>query len=212
HYWWGWVFLLNVPIALAGLLATIFLLPESRAAERPGLDFGGILLSIAGLALVTYGLVSAGENGWTSPTTLGGIAGGLLLLAAFGWLESQRASAPAPGSSRPGWRASGWAWEWRSRPPPQARWPSCLRGAAVWGPRSCRPCRSWADLSGRPSWAASWPRYTARTWRARRRPACSPGWPWRRGPIRQNCWPRCARLSWTAWTWRCWCRRRSRWS
>ena len=91
HYWWGWVFLLNVPIALAGLLATIFLLPESRAAERPGLDFGGILLSIAGLALVTYGLVSAGENGWTSPTTLGGIAGGLLLLAAFGWLESRLA-------------------------------------------------------------------------------------------------------------------------
>src|SRR5690349_3266888 len=33
NYWWGWVFLLNVPIALAGLLATLFLLPESRAAE-----------------------------------------------------------------------------------------------------------------------------------------------------------------------------------
>src|SRR5204863_2260638 len=46
---------------------------------------------IAGLALVTYGLVSAGENGWTSPTTLGGIAGGLLLLAALGWLESRLA-------------------------------------------------------------------------------------------------------------------------
>src|SRR5207237_10604602 len=50
-----------------------------------------------------------------------------------------------------------------------------------------------------------------RTWRARRRRVCSRGWPWLREAIRQNCWRRCARLSWTAWTWRCWCRRRSRW-
>ncbi|HEY7982763.1 MAG TPA: MFS transporter, partial [Ktedonobacterales bacterium] len=38
NYWWGWVFLLNVPVALVGLLAALALVPESRASERPGLD------------------------------------------------------------------------------------------------------------------------------------------------------------------------------
>lgn len=90
HYWWGWVFLLNVPIALAGLLATVFLLPETRAAQRPALDLGGVLLSIGGLVMVTYGLVSAGENGWTSVTTVAAGAGGLMMLAAFGWWESRQ--------------------------------------------------------------------------------------------------------------------------
>src|SRR5215469_16665109 len=35
HYWWGWVFLLNVPVALVGLIATFALVPESRAPQRP---------------------------------------------------------------------------------------------------------------------------------------------------------------------------------
>jgi DHA2 family multidrug resistance protein-like MFS transporter len=38
HYWWGWVFLMNVPVALAGLVATAILLHESRAAESQGLN------------------------------------------------------------------------------------------------------------------------------------------------------------------------------
>ena len=42
HYWWGWVFLINVPVALVGLLAALALVPESRAPERPGLDPVGV--------------------------------------------------------------------------------------------------------------------------------------------------------------------------
>ena len=42
NYWWGWVFLINVPVALLGLLAVAGLVPESRAHERPGLDLAGI--------------------------------------------------------------------------------------------------------------------------------------------------------------------------
>jgi MFS transporter, DHA2 family, multidrug resistance protein len=94
HYWWGWVFLMNVPVALAGMVATGILLPESRAAERPGLDPAGVGLSAAGLVAVTYGLVSAGENGWTSPTTLFAIGLGLALLAGFGWWEGAQARRP----------------------------------------------------------------------------------------------------------------------
>jgi MFS family permease len=40
HYWWGWVFLLNVPVALLGMVAAFTLLPDSRAPQRPGSEWG----------------------------------------------------------------------------------------------------------------------------------------------------------------------------
>src|SRR5258706_74936 len=49
NYWWGWVFLINVPVALVGLLVALALVPESRASVRPGLDPVGVVVSIAGL-------------------------------------------------------------------------------------------------------------------------------------------------------------------
>src|SRR5215469_5018364 len=70
HYWWGWVFLMNVPVALIGLVAVLALVPESRAPERPGLDLVGIVLSVAGLAGLTYGFIRAGQNGWTETSTV----------------------------------------------------------------------------------------------------------------------------------------------
>jgi MFS transporter, DHA2 family, multidrug resistance protein len=88
NYWWGWVFLMNVPVALIGLIATAFLLPESRADERPGIDWLGIVLSVAGLSAITYGLIDAGRDGWTAGSTLGWAATGVLLLGAFAWWES----------------------------------------------------------------------------------------------------------------------------
>src|SRR5664279_2248204 len=47
--WWGWIFLMNVPVALVGLVAVLALVPESRSAKRPSIDFGGVILSSAGL-------------------------------------------------------------------------------------------------------------------------------------------------------------------
>src|SRR5215470_5635079 len=43
HYWWGWVFLMNVPVVLIGLTAALLLVPESRAPVRPGLDLLGVI-------------------------------------------------------------------------------------------------------------------------------------------------------------------------
>src|SRR5437588_7481710 len=48
HCWWGWVFLINVPVSLVGLLAGLALVPQSRATERPGLDPVGVGSSAAG--------------------------------------------------------------------------------------------------------------------------------------------------------------------
>ena len=83
NYWWGWVFVMNVPVALIGLAATLLLVPESRASERPGLDPVGVVSSSAGLVSVTYGLIEAGRNGWTDAGSLAWIVAGLLVLVGF---------------------------------------------------------------------------------------------------------------------------------
>jgi len=83
HFWWGWVFLMNVPVAAIGLIAGAALVPESRSPERPGLDLAGIVLSSGGLVAVTYGLIEAGQNGWTDVTALAPIAAGVAILVAF---------------------------------------------------------------------------------------------------------------------------------
>jgi len=86
HFWWGWVFLINVPVALIGLAAAAALVPESRSSERPGLDPAGVATSAAGLVAVTYGLIKAGQNGWGNPGALLMIGVGLAILVGFfGW-------------------------------------------------------------------------------------------------------------------------------
>ncbi len=83
HFWWGSVFLINVPIAAVGLLCAVPLVPDSRnpAASRP--DLAGALLSIAGLALVLWSLIEAPVRGWSSALVIGAGLGGLAVLAAF---------------------------------------------------------------------------------------------------------------------------------
>ena len=83
HAWWGWVFLINVPVALLGLLAVITLVPESKSSETPGLDPVGVGMSGAGLVGLTYGLIQAGENGWASVSAIVPMVAGVALLVAF---------------------------------------------------------------------------------------------------------------------------------
>jgi DHA2 family multidrug resistance protein-like MFS transporter len=83
HYWWGWVFLMNVPVAAVGLIAVIALVPESRSPERPALDPVGMLAASAGLAGVTYGLIELGRNGWTDPGSLAVLAVGVAVVVGF---------------------------------------------------------------------------------------------------------------------------------
>ena len=95
HFWWGSVFLINLPVTAAGAVAVALLVPESRNPERAGLDIPGVLLSILGLVLLVYGIVQGGDAGsWVHPGVLGPIFGGLAVLAVFAWHES-RARHPA---------------------------------------------------------------------------------------------------------------------
>jgi MFS transporter, DHA2 family, multidrug resistance protein len=83
HFWWGAVFLINVPVVVIALVAVAFLLPESRSSIRPTIDVPGVLLSSAGLIAVTFGCIKAGQNGWGDPTALATILVGLVLLVLF---------------------------------------------------------------------------------------------------------------------------------
>ncbi|MDL4771257.1 MULTISPECIES: MFS transporter [Thermomonosporaceae] len=95
HFWWGSVFLINVPVIAAGVLLTAFLVPESRNPSPGRLDPAGVLLSIAGLVVLSYGIIQGGESGaWLEPAVLGPILGGVALLALFVWFEA-RAEQPA---------------------------------------------------------------------------------------------------------------------
>jgi DHA2 family multidrug resistance protein-like MFS transporter len=86
HFWWGSVFLLNVPLAAAAAAALAVLLPEARSLRPLPLDVPGALLSSAALAAVIYGFINAGQHSWRAAGTWAPILVGLALFAAFiGW-------------------------------------------------------------------------------------------------------------------------------
>jgi MFS transporter, DHA2 family, multidrug resistance protein len=83
HFWWGSVFLLNVPLAAFGAVALAVSLPEARSARPLPLDVPGAVLSSAGLAAVIYGFINAGQHGWGTAGTWAPIVAGIAVLAAF---------------------------------------------------------------------------------------------------------------------------------
>ena len=83
HFYWGSVFLVNLPIVIFGLIAGVFLIPDSKDPSAPRLDPVGAVLSIIGLAALLYAIIEAPQNGWTDPVTIAGFAIGLGLLGIF---------------------------------------------------------------------------------------------------------------------------------
>jgi EmrB/QacA subfamily drug resistance transporter len=93
HFSWGSVFLVNVPVTVAGIVGTLVLVPRSRDPRAPRLDLPGLALSIAGVTLLVWSLIEAPSHGWISATTIGGITGAAVLLTVFTWWERR---VPAP--------------------------------------------------------------------------------------------------------------------
>ncbi|MDW5593778.1 MFS transporter [Conexibacter stalactiti] len=95
---WGSIFLINVPVVLGALVAIVLFVPESHGDRGARIDVAGIVLSAAGLALLTYGAIEAGERGWGDGAVLAELLGGAALLALFaGWqrrLERQPGGHP----------------------------------------------------------------------------------------------------------------------
>ncbi|MFF4291719.1 MFS transporter, partial [Streptomyces sp. NPDC001633] len=84
HFWWGSVFLINVPIVIIALALMFWLVPDSRD-PRPGrLDPVGVVLSVVGLVLLVYGIIKGGELAdFTDTKVLVTIFAGVAVLAGF---------------------------------------------------------------------------------------------------------------------------------
>jgi EmrB/QacA subfamily drug resistance transporter len=90
HFWWGSVFLINVPFCAASVAAIALLVPESKNPSPGRIDYVGVLASIAGLVLLVYGIIQGGDKGsWVHPDVLGPALGGLAILAFFVWYEGR---------------------------------------------------------------------------------------------------------------------------
>jgi EmrB/QacA subfamily drug resistance transporter len=83
HFDWSSVFLVNLPIVGLALAAAPALVPESRDPAQSRLDPLGALLSTAGLGVLTWSIIEAGDRGWTDGLVLGGFAAAAVALASF---------------------------------------------------------------------------------------------------------------------------------
>jgi EmrB/QacA subfamily drug resistance transporter len=94
---WRLVFFINLPIAAAVVVIAARHVPESKApGTRPPLDLAGALTISLALAGVTYGLIAASSDGWTSPGVLASLLAGVALLGAFCAIEARGAHPMLP--------------------------------------------------------------------------------------------------------------------
>jgi len=83
HFWWGSVFLINIPIVAVSLVLQAVFVPESKDPNAERLDFPGFLLSISFVSLLVYTIIEGPHRGWTNGLTIAGLAGTVVLTAAF---------------------------------------------------------------------------------------------------------------------------------
>ncbi len=83
HFWWGSIFIVNVPIVIAGLVLGFKLVPESRDPQHAALDPVGALLSIAALGSILWAVIEAPNHGWGAPEILAAFGAGIVILGAF---------------------------------------------------------------------------------------------------------------------------------
>jgi EmrB/QacA subfamily drug resistance transporter len=87
HFWWGSVFLVNLPIATIGLVGALCLVPDSQDPQARRPDPVGSLSSIVGLALLLWAIIEAPDRGWTAVPILAAGLASLLVLTAFALWE-----------------------------------------------------------------------------------------------------------------------------
>lgn len=87
HFWWGSVFLINIPIIGFAFVAGFALVPESRDPRPSPLDIPGAVLSIAAVTTLVYAIIEASFRGWTDGLVLAGFAIGAILAVAFAYRE-----------------------------------------------------------------------------------------------------------------------------
>ncbi|MBD3136625.1 MFS transporter [Microbispora bryophytorum] len=89
HFWWGSIFLVNIPVIVVAAVAATVFIPESRDPAAPRTDVPGALLSVTGLAALVYGVIEAPARGWGDVRVLAGLAAGVVLLAVLVRVEAR---------------------------------------------------------------------------------------------------------------------------
>jgi EmrB/QacA subfamily drug resistance transporter len=88
HFYWGSIFLVNIPIVIFALVAGVFLIPTSKDPSNNALDFVGAILSIIGLVTLVYAIIEGPQKGWSSPEVVGGFVISAVVLTAFAFWEA----------------------------------------------------------------------------------------------------------------------------
>ena len=89
YFDWYSVFLLNIPVVVIAFIGGYLFVGESRDKDAPGLDPLGVILSIAGLFTLVYGIIKAGEESWTDGSVITLLSVGVFILLIFAWWEKR---------------------------------------------------------------------------------------------------------------------------
>ena len=83
HYWWGSVFLINLPIVAVTIVAALAFVPNSRDESAPSLDLLGAVLSTVGLIALLFGIIEGPERGWSDGLVVAAFVVAVVLLTSF---------------------------------------------------------------------------------------------------------------------------------
>ncbi|MER6093449.1 MFS transporter [Streptomyces bluensis] len=89
HFWWGAIFMINLPVAALGVVAVAALVPESKDPRGDRPDLLGALLSTIGMGSLVFAIISGPEHGWTSGRVLATAGVAAVVLAGFAYWESR---------------------------------------------------------------------------------------------------------------------------
>ena len=88
---WHWIFFVNVPVGIAGIIVSQLVIKESRDTSREqSVDLPGLATSGLGLFAITYALIEGNQKGWSSPEIVGLFAAAVVLLGGFVLVERRQ--------------------------------------------------------------------------------------------------------------------------
>ena len=96
HFSWSSVFYINVPIVIIAIIGDYFMIENSKDEKVAKPDYPGVLLSIAGLFALVYGIIQAGESSWGANDVVASLISAAVLLSVFGWWERRTPHAMLP--------------------------------------------------------------------------------------------------------------------
>jgi EmrB/QacA subfamily drug resistance transporter len=96
HASWRWAFFINVPVAAAVILISLWRVPESRNATAEHVDWPGALVATVGLGGMVYGFIESTNLGWDHPLVFGSLIVGFACVLLFAFVEAKASSPMIP--------------------------------------------------------------------------------------------------------------------